>query len=213
MKVLITGFDPFGNEKLNPSYEAIKLMPDVIMNATIIKKEVPTVCNKSIDYVVELIENHRPDIVINVGQAGGRFYVTPEKVAINLNEFRIKDNEGNQPLGTPIVKDGHNAYFSTLPVNAIVKTLKDASIPSAVSYSAGTFVCNHLMYGVLHYINKRKLNIRAGFIHIPYMNEQVLNKKNEPSMTLETLSKALIKAVEATILNENDIFSISGETC
>ncbi len=213
MKILITGFDPFGSDKINPSYEAVKLLPDKILGATIIKAEVLTVAYKSIDLVCELIDKHQVDVVINVGQAGGRFTITPEKVAINLNDFRIKDNQGNQYIDEAIYKDGENAYFTTLPIKSIVNHLVKNNIPASVSYSAGTFVCNHLMYGVLHYINKNDLNIRAGFIHIPYMNEQVLNKKNQPAMSLLTLASGLEKIVEAVILNENDLNVVGGDIC
>ncbi len=213
MKVLITGFDPFGGEKINPSYEAVKRLPDTISGAVIIKKEIPTVANKSIDTVIELIKTHNPDVVINVGQAGGRFTITPEKIAINLNDFRIPDNEGNQPIDEKIADDGEIAYYSTLPIKAMVKNIVESGVPASLSYSAGTFVCNHIMYGTLHYIATHKLDIRAGFIHIPFMNEQVLDKRNQPAMSLSTLTLGLEKAIEAVVVNKDDVKSIGGDIC
>ncbi len=212
-KVLITGFDPFDKEPINPAYEAVKRLADEIGGAQIIKVEVPTVSYKAIDKTIELIEQYAPDIVINVGQAGGRFGISPEKVAINLNDFRIKDNEGNQPLDCPIVESGENAYFTTLPVKAIVEKLKGGGIPSSLSYSAGTFVCNQLMYGVAHYVAVNQLQIKTGFVHIPFMTEQVVEKKNQPSLSLEQLTKGLELMILATLENEEDVLGVSGEIC
>ncbi len=114
MKLLITGFDPFGGESVNPAFEAIKALPDVVNNWQVIKQEIPTVFDKSLEVLAESIETHNPDVIICVGQAGGRFGLSLEKVGINLNEARIPDNEGNQPLGTPVYADGETAYFSSL---------------------------------------------------------------------------------------------------
>ena len=149
MKLLLTAFDPFGGEKINPALEAVKRVQDKIGDLEIVKLEVPTVFYKSIDTVTNAIEKERPDVVLCIGQAGGRFDLTPERVAININDARIPDNEGNQPLNGPIFEDGENAYFSSLPIKAMVAEIRKADIPASVSNSAGTFVCNHLMYGVL----------------------------------------------------------------
>lgn len=212
-KILITGFDPFENEAINPAFEAVKGLGDEILGVTIIKEEIPTVSYKAIERVIELIDKHKPDAVINVGQAGGRFGITPEKVAINLNDFRIKDNEGNQPLDTKIVESGENAYFTTLPVKAMVANMKKASIPASLSYSAGTFVCNQVMYGVLNYIAVNKLNIKSGFIHIPFMTEQVIDKQNKPSLSLAQLTYGLEVAIKTIIETKEDIKDVSGEIC
>ncbi len=212
-KVLITGFDPFDKEPINPAYEAVKGLADEIDGAVIIKAEVPTVSYRAIDKTIELIEAEKPDIVINVGQAGGRFGITPEKVAINLNDFRIKDNEGNQPLDCPIVEDGAPAYFTTLPVKAMVESIKEAGLPASLSYSAGTFVCNQVMYGVAHYIATNELDIRSGFVHIPFMTQQVIEKKNQPSLSLEQLTAGLEALIKAALANETDTTGVSGEIC
>ncbi len=212
-KILITGFDPFDKEPINPAYEAVKGLADEIEGVQIIKAEIPTVSYKAIDKTIELIKVENPDIVINVGQAGGRFGITPEKVSINLNDFRIKDNEGNQPLDCPIVEDGAPAYFTTLPVKAMVESIKEAGLPSSLSYTAGTFVCNQVMYGVAHYIASNDLNIKSGFVHIPFMTEQVIDKKNQPSLSLPQLTVGLEALIKAAINNETDTIGVSGEIC
>jgi len=212
MKILISAFDPFGGDLINPALEAVKLMKDEISGAQIIKLEVPTVFNKSIDKVVEAIHKEKPDVVLNVGQAGGRFEVTPERVAINVDDARIKDNEGNQPIDTPIYEDGEPAYFATLPVKAMVKEIKAAGLPSSLSNSAGTFVCNHLMYGTLYNVQKIDKNIKAGFIHVPFIPEQVVGRPAPaPSMSIADIARALEAAVKAIVENEHDISTTEGK--
>lgn len=212
MKILISAFDPFGGDKINPALEAVRLMKDEIGGATIVKLEVPTVFNKCIDKVVEAIGKENPDVVLNVGQAGGRFEVTPERVAINVDDARIKDNEGNQPIDRPIYEDGAPAYFATLPVKAIVKEIRESGIPSSLSNSAGTFVCNHLMYGVLYNIAKSKKDIKAGFIHVPFIPEQVVNRPSPaPAMSIPDITKALEAAVKAIVENAEDIVAVGGK--
>lgn len=213
-KVLITGFDPFGGEAINPAYEAVKKIPETIAGATIVKVEVPTVFGAAIDAVVAAMTEHNPDIVICVGQAGGRFEVTPERVAINVDDARIPDNQGNQPLNVPVYADGEAAYFSNLPVKAMVEAIKAAGVPSALSNTAGTFVCNHIMYGVLYHINTNPAfaHMKGGFIHVPFLPEQVLAKPNTPSLSLEQMATALTAAVEAAVKNAEDINVVAGQT-
>ena len=211
MKVLITGFDAFGGEPVNPAEEAVKLVSNQIAGAEIIKVIIPTVQHKSVEAIEKAIEQHNPDIVISVGQAGGKFDITPERVAINLDDYRIKDNEGNQPIDAAIRADGQPAYFSNLPVKAMVKHMNDHNIPATISYSAGTFVCNHVMYGLLYMIDKKYPNIKGGFIHIPYMTSQVVDKKNTPFMSLTDIVKGLELAIEACVINDTDIKAIGGE--
>ncbi len=213
MKILVTGFDPFGGEAVNPAFEAVKLLPDEIAGAEIIKLEIPTVFSKSGPAVEAGIKEHQPDIVINVGQAGGRSCVTIEKVGINLAEARIPDNAGEQPSGEPLQTDGEPAYYATIPVNAIVKNVRAHGIPCHISYTAGTYVCNCVMYNVLHMAATRYPNIRAGFIHVPFAAEQVVEKPNgTPFMSLEMIADSLRYAIEATVNNTEDIKSVSGET-
>lgn len=213
MKVLITGFDPFGGEKINPALEAVKKVKEEIANAQVIKVEIPTVFRKSLEALETAIETHKPDIVICIGQAGGRFDVTPERVAINLDDARIKDNEGNQPIDMPIYEDGEPAYFASLPIKAMVKEINDNGIPASVSNSAGTFVCNHIMYGLLYLIDKKYNNIKGGFIHVPFIPSQVVDKKNTPSMSLEDITQGLECAIKAAIENSEDIKTIGGKIC
>lgn len=205
MKALITGFDPFGGESINPSYEIVKALPDTIEGCDIIKKELPTAYYDSISLLEKFIKEEQPDMVICIGQAGGEFTMRIERVAINLNEARIKDNAGNQPTDESIVKEGETAYFATLPTKAIVKEMKDHNIPAILSYSAGTFVCNHIFYGLMHVIHESSLNIRGGFIHVPFIPEQVIDKRNTPFMELTTMAKAIELAIKATINHKEDI--------
>ncbi|MGN0144497.1 MAG: pyroglutamyl-peptidase I, partial [Clostridium sp.] len=191
MKVLITGFDPFDGEKVNPALEAVKQLPDTIAGAEIIKLEIPTVFRKSVEKIEESIIKHNPDIVISIGQAGGRYGITPERVAINIDDARIADNESNQPIDTAIFEDGENAYFTTLPIKAMVEEMKKNNIPCSVSNTAGTFVCNHVMYGILYMASKKYPNIKGGFIHVPYIPAQVLDKPEKASMSLENITKGL----------------------
>ena len=213
MKVLITGFDPFGGEKINPAWEAVKGIKDIIEGAKIIKLEIPTVFNKSIEKVKEAMELEKPDMVLCIGQAGGRYDKTVERVAINVDDARIEDNEGNQPIDIPVFEDGENAYFSNLPIKAMVEEIKGQGIPASISNSAGTFVCNHIMYGVLYHINKTYKNMRGGFIHVPFINEQVLDKKNQPYMPVEHISKAIEAAIKAAVINNEDIKKSGGAIC
>lgn len=213
MKVLITGFDPFGGEKVNPAYEAVKLLPDTIAGAEIIKLEIPTVFSKSGPAVEAGIEEHKPDVVINVGQAGGRSCVTIEKVAINLADARIPDNAGEQPVDEKLQEDGETAYFATIPVKAIVQNIREHGIPCHVSYTAGTYVCNCVMYNVLYMAAKKYPNIRAGFIHVPFAAEQAVDKANGMAfMSLEMIAKSLEYAIEVTVQNETDISEAMGTT-
>jgi pyroglutamyl-peptidase len=213
MKILVTGFDPFGGEKTNPAEEAVKRISNNINGAEIVKVIIPTVRDKSLQVIEKAIEANKPDIVISIGQAGGRFEITPEKVAINIDDFRIEDNEGNQPIDATIREDGDIAYMTSLPVKAMVEHMKQNGIPSSLSYTAGTFVCNHVMYGVLYMIDKKYPNIKGGFIHIPFSTSQVIDKKNTPYMSLDEIVKGLELAIEACTLHSEDIKVKGGEIC
>ncbi|WP_315165622.1 pyroglutamyl-peptidase I [Metaclostridioides mangenotii] len=213
MKILVTGFDPFGGERTNPAEEAVKRISNNINGAEIVKVIIPTVREKSLQVIENAIEANKPDIVISIGQAGGRFEITPEKVAINIDDFRIEDNEGNQPIDATIRDDGNIAYMTSLPVKAIVEHMKQNGIPSSLSYTAGTFVCNHVMYGVLYLIDKKYPNIKGGFIHIPFSTSQVIDKKNTPYMSLDEIVKGLELAIEACTLHTEDIKVKGGEIC
>lgn len=213
MKILVTGFDPFGGESINPAIESVKKLPDKILDAEIIKLEIPTVAKKSINKIEEAIIKHNPDVILSIGQAGGRFDITVERIGINIDDFRIKDNEGNQFIDTPIFEDGDSSYFSNLPVKAMVENIQNKNIPASVSYTAGTFVCNHVLYGVRYLIEKKYNGKKSGFIHIPFLPEQVLDKRNMPSMALDTIVEGIIAAIEAIIQNDSDIKKIGGNIC
>ena len=213
MKILVTGFDPFGGEKINPAIESVKQLPDTIAGAEIIKLEIPTVARKSLQRIDEAIKKYDPDIILSIGQAGGRSDITVERIGINIDDFRIADNEGNQIVDEPVFSDGEPAYFSTLPVKAMVENIRRTDIPASISYTAGTFVCNHVLYGVRYLIEKKYKGKKSGFIHIPFLPEQVVDKMNMPSMSLETIILALISAIEAIVANEGDIKKSEGTVC
>ncbi|MBF0713515.1 pyroglutamyl-peptidase I [Gemella sp. GH3] len=197
MKILITGFDPFGGEKINPSAEAIKLLPKHIKDCEIITKTIPTVFELSAEVLKKEILEHNPDIVICIGQAGGSSNISIERVAINIDDARIPDNNGNTPVDKKIKEDGANAYFSTLPIKAIITKLNENNIPAKISNSAGTFVCNHIMYQSLYLANQLNNNFKTGFIHIPFLPEQI--GKAYPSMSLENIITAIEIIIETTI--------------
>ena len=199
MKVLITGFDKFGGESINPSSLCVNSLPDIIDNIEIKKITLPTVFKDSSRVLEENIDSLSPNIVICVGQAGGRSKITPERIAINIDDARIPDNIGNSPIDEIIRKDGENAYFSTLPIKAIVDELNKNNIPSAISNTAGTFVCNHIMYESLYLTSTKYPNIKAGFIHIPYIEEQVTDKPNMPFMKKEDIITALKLIIQTSV--------------
>ena len=205
MKLLLTAFSPFGGEKINPSLEAVKLVKDKILETDIIKLEVPTVFGKSIKIVADAIEKEKPDYVLCIGQAGGRYGITPERVAINIDDARIPDNEGNQPIDKPIFADGESAYFSNLPVKAMVEEIRKEGLPANLSNSAGTYVCNHLMYGVLYTLSKKYKGVKGGFIHVPFIPEQTVDKPDKPSMSLTDIVRGLEAAIKAAVENQTDI--------
>ena len=213
MKILVTGFDPFGGEKVNPALEAVKSLPSVIHGAEIRWVEITTVFYQSAEVLEAEIVRYQPNVVLCIGQAGGRTSLTPERVAINQDDARIPDNQGNQPIDTPIRLDGEAAYFSTLPIKAMVQAIKEDGLPATVSNTAGTFVCNHLMYQALYLADKKFPNVRAGFMHIPYMTEQVINKPNTASMNLVDIVKGIEAAIGAIVdYKDKDIKLVGGTT-
>lgn len=212
MKVLVTGFDSFGGEKLNPALEAVKSLPSEIQGAEVRWIEIPTVFYKSAEILEEEMRRYQPDVVLCIGQAGGRKGLTPERVAINQDDARIPDNEGNQPIDLPIRQDGASAYFSTLPIKAMVQEIKKQGLPASVSNTAGTFVCNHLMYQVLYLVEKEFPNMKAGFMHVPYMAEQVVDNPNTPSMDLVDIVLGIEAGIRAIIeYGEKDLQLVGGE--
>lgn len=212
MKILVTGFDPFGGEKINPAYEAVRRLDSEIAGAEIITMELPTVFHHAAEVLEGKIREADPDVILCVGQAGGRYSVSPERVAINLDDARIPDNKRNQPIDSPIQSDGPAAYFSTLPVKAMVEKMRQSGVPASVSNSAGTFVCNHIMYQVLYTLDRHFPGKTGGFVHVPFIPEQVVDKPNLPSMHLEDIIKALTAGIEAIVVydGKEDMKEIGG---
>ncbi len=212
MKILVTGFDPFGGEEVNPAIETVKRLPDTIGGAKIIKLEIPTLCHQSLRVIDEAIAGYDPDVVLSVGQAGGRPDITVERVGINVDDCRIPDNAGNQIVDEPIYADGPAAYFVTVPIKAMVQRIRERNIPASVSNTAGTFVCNHVTYGVCHLLAVKYPGKRSGFIHIPFLPQQAVDKKNMPSMSQDMMVEAITAAIEAVVDTEKDIKVTGGAT-
>jgi len=191
-KLLITGFDPFGGEHVNPSWEAVKRLPEEIGRYRLEKMQIPTVFERAAQAVLARAEIVGADAIICVGQAGGRSAVTPEVIGINLREARICDNAGQKPENTPVIEDGPAAYFTTLPVREMVSAIQKAGLPAVLSYSAGTFVCNDVLYTLLH--RYHGTNVPVGFIHVPFLPEQA--PENVPSLAEAQIIAALEAAIE-----------------
>ena len=189
-KLLITGFEPFGGEDINPSWEAVKLLSDVVDDYFLTKICIPVEFGSTAKYLIEQADKICPDVILCIGQAGGRSEITPEYVAINLRYAKIPDNRGYQPKDEAVIEGGENAYFSTIPTRKIAEALSAASINAKVSYSAGTYVCNDLLYSLLACY--KDSDTKVGFIHIPYCSEQ----HKEPSMEIDEIVRGLILAIE-----------------
>lgn len=213
MKILVTGFDPFGGDKINPAYEAVKLLPDVIEGVEIIKLEIPTVFYDSAEVMKAKIIEVQPDVVLCVGQAGGRSSVSVEQVAINKIEARIPDNKGNQPFDTPVQATGETAYFTNLPIKAMVKNIHDNGLPAYISYTAGTYVCNYIMYELMYLIATEFNELKGGFIHVPFIPAQTIERPvDTAAMSLQDIALSLEYALAAIVTNKEDIQLNSGTT-
>ena len=188
--LLITGFDPFGGAEVNPSWQAVKRLPEQVGEFRVHKLEIPTVFGAAAQMVAQKAEQIGADVILCVGQAGGREAVTPERIAVNIRDARIADNAGNQPKGEFVAQDGPAAYFATVPVKNMVQAMENAGIKATASNSAGAFVCNEVMYSLLHHFDGTQTKV--GFIHVPFIPEQ-----GSPSMELEQIIQALVAAVGA----------------
>lgn len=204
-RLLLTAFEPFGGEDLNPSLETARRMGKISFPDAVVRvAELPVDRYRAIEVALALIHADRPDIVIMLGQAGARYRVNPERVAINVDDFRIPDNAGNQPKDDPIIEGGPVGYFSTLPIRAIADRINRADIPAAISNSAGAHLCNRLFYSVMHAISVEGLPIKAGFIHVPYLHDQAINKHPDvPSMSRESIVEAVRLAIEVSLSAES----------
>ena len=209
--VLVTGFDAFCGERINPSWEICERLPRSIAGLRLETCRVPCEFRRAIEAVVEAIRRHRPSLVVCLGQAGGRAHLSVERVAINVDDARAADNGGQRPIDEPIARGGPPAYFATLPIKAMVEEMRAAGIPAEVSNSAGTYVCNHVMYGVLHHLAGEAPSTRAGFIHVPYCESQVLGKPAVAAMAIDTMVKGIEAAIVAARRHETDL-KIAGGT-
>ena len=210
--VLITGFEPFGGESVNPSWEVVSGLDNAIIGGCcVVARQLPCVFGESLAVLNGAIDALSPSLVLAVGQAGGRTDITVERVAINVDDARIADNQGQQPVDVPVVADGPAAWFSTLPIKAMVMAMRNAGIPASVSQTAGTFVCNHVMYGLLHKLRDAPA-VKGGFIHIPYLPQQAAQHPGAPSMAAETVRRALEVAIATALQVESDIAVTGGAT-
>jgi len=211
--ILLTGFEPFNQESINPSWEAVRALQgwhegDFVVHA----RQLPCVFGQANKAMHQAVEELQPSIVIAVGQAGGRVDLSIERVAINVDDAPIADNQMRQVVDQPIVTGGPVAYFSTLPIKAIVQALRDAGLPSSVSQSAGTFVCNHVFYGLMHQASEWGTTMRAGFIHIPYLPQQAARHPGSASMRLDDMVEGLRIAIRTTLAHTVDVREAGGMT-
>lgn len=212
-RVLVTGFEPFGGETSNPSWSAAQQVaaePPAWAEVTAV--QLSCVFGTAIDELRDAIAAYDPDLVLCVGQAGGRPDLTVERVALNLDDARIPDNAGRQPLDRPVVPGGPAAYFASLPVKACVASIRDAGLPASVSQTAGTFVCNHVFYGLAHLIATERPALRGGFVHVPYAPHQVTGGGPQPSMSVSDIAAGLRAVVTAAISTTADIRTVEGAT-
>jgi len=199
--VLLTGFEAFGGEPINPSLEVARRLHGwrAANGALVTACELPTEFGRCIEVLTDAIERTRPRLVIALGQAASRSEISIERVALNIDDARIADNAGCQPIDEPVMRGGPAAYFSTLPIKAIVAALREAGIAAGVSQSAGTFVCNHLYYGLAHLVATRWPDMRGGFIHLPLLPEQRLRFPDALGMPLDTMIEAVRIAIDTSL--------------
>ena len=210
MKALVTGFDAFGGEAVNPSSLALGGLRKRIGGVAVHTVQLPTSYAHSASVLRAAIEKAKPDIVLCVGQAGGRTDLCLERVAINIQDARIRDNDGNQPIDVPVVPDGPAAHFATLPIKACVAAMRKAGLPAAVSNTAGTFVCNHILYSLMDIIASHQTSMRGGFLHIPYVPEQAARLGGAPSMAVDDMVRGIEIIVAVSASRTDDIHTAEG---
>jgi pyroglutamyl-peptidase len=211
MKALVTGFEPFGGETLNPALVALERLKPALGPLAIATRVIPTVFGRALDVLARALDETRPDIVLAVGQAGGRASLSLERVAINLDDAVIADNDGGRPIDRPVIAGGPAAYFATLPIKAAVQALRAAGLPAIVSNTAGTFVCNHLFYGLMHQAALRGPALRGGFLHIPYLPEQAARHAGAPSMAIEHMVQGIEIILAVAAARDQDLVLSEGE--
>lgn len=216
--VLLTGFEPFNGASINPAWEAVRALEgwEGAVGEHRFRVEVrqlPCVFGQAIEDINAMVDELHPDVVIAVGQAGGRPDISVERVAINVDDASILDNGGQQPVDATIASDGPAAYFSTLPIKAIVRALREKGLVAGVSQTAGTFVCNHVFYGLMHHAAGQPQAIKAGFIHVPFLPEQAAARPDAPpSMALDDIIAGIKLAVEVTVSVDADVRDEGGAT-
>jgi pyroglutamyl-peptidase len=210
MKALVTGFEPFGGDRVNPSFEALRRLPARLGGLDIATGALPVVYGAALPALREAIAAAAPDIVLCVGLAGGRTELSLERVAINLDDARIPDNDGNQPIDRPVVASGPAAYFATLPIKAAVAALREAGLPAAVSNSAGTFLCNHVFYGLMHEAASGGGRFRGGFLHVPYLPSQAARMPGTPSMALDQIVEGIEIILQVAAARFDDLIVSEG---
>ena len=210
MKALVTGFDPFGGDAVNPSAEAVGRLPRTLGALSIETAILPTSYARSAGVLRAAIDRLRPDLVLCVGQAGGRTDLCLERIGINVQDARIRDNDGAQPIDVPIVPNGPAAYFATLPVKACVAALRTAGLPAAVSNTAGTFVCNHILYSLMDIAQDHPAAFRGGFLHIPYVPEQAARLGGAPSMAVADIARGIEIILEVSATTRTDLRTVEG---
>src|SRR4030095_2483452 len=211
MKALITGFDAFGGDKINPSALAVRQLKRKLGGVAIHTAVLPTSYARSAIALRGAIHEARPDIVLCVGQAGGRAELCLERVAINVQDARIKDNDGKQPIDRAVVRDGPAAHFATLPIKACVAEMRKAGLPAAISNTAGTFVCNHIFYALMDIAAGHPIPMRGGFLHIPYAPEQAARLGAAPSMAIEDIARGIEIILKVSAARMSDIQTAEGK--
>jgi pyroglutamyl-peptidase len=210
MKALVTGFDPFGGDRINPSSLAVGRLQKRIGGISVHTAELPTSYARSAAVLRAAVDQVRPDMVLCVGQAGGRTELSLERVAINVQDARIRDNDSDQPIDRPVVEGGPAAHFATLPIKACVAALRDAGLPAGVSNTAGTFVCNHVFYALMDMVRGRSEPVRGGFLHIPYIPEQASRLGGAPSMALDDIVRGIGIILEVSAMRTDDLHTVEG---
>ena len=197
VKVLVTGFEPFRKEDINPSWEVCKALPETVSGACIVVKKLPVAFDDAKNQVLEFCDTLVPDVILHLGEAGGRTHISVERIAVNCDDAKEKDNKGQKKEDELIDPHGEDGYFVTLPVKNIVQALKKAGIPAVVSNSAGTYLCNHVLYSALHHTKKNLTQV--GFMHLPYLPQQTVNKPGKASMSLDIMVEAVKIAIRTVI--------------
>lgn len=212
-RILLTGFEPFDQDRINPSWEVARALDGAqIAGAAVQALQLPCVFGAAVEVLHQGLAQWQPSLVICLGLAGGRASIMPERVAVNMDDARIADNAGHQPIDVPVVRDAPAAYFSTLPIKAMVRQMREAGVPAAVSNTAGTFVCNHVFYALMHRLARRAgPGVRGGFIHVPALPEQAAQQQGMPSMGLEVQVQGIRAALHAAMTVQHDLQETAGQ--